>query len=94
MLFGVKNLVLGESKVVGVFCVQTGFVRLGYLEPESELDKEVVWMMSSYVIFTWDNIFVRNAEVKSEQFFSFLTFKYKENQNFSRFKLKFIYGIS
>ena len=56
--------------------------------PVSEFDKEVVWMISSYVLFIWDNIFVRNADVKLEQFFGFLTYKYKENQNFSRNKLK------
>jgi hypothetical protein len=62
--------------------------------PVSEFDKEVVWMISSYVLFIWDNIFVRNADVKLEQFFGFLTYKYKENQNFSSFKLKYMDGIS
>ena len=48
--------------------------------PVSEFDKEVVWIISSYVIFIWDNIFVRNADVKLEQFFGFLTYKYKVHE--------------
>ena len=67
---------------------------LNLFTPASEFDKEVVWLISSYVLFIWENIFVRNAEVKLEQFFGFLTYKYKENQNFSRLKLKYMNGIS
>lgn len=57
---------------------------LNLLTPASDFDNEDVWLISSYVLFVWENIFVRNAEVKLEQFFSFLTYKYKENQIFSR----------
>ena len=62
--------------------------------PGSDFENEVVWILSSYVLFIWSNVFVRNAEVKLEQFFGFLTYKYKEHQNSSRIKLKQMNGIS
>ena len=67
---------------------------LNLFVPGSEFDKEVVWLVSSYVLFVWDNIFVRDAEVKFEQFFGYLTFKYDEHQNLSSSKLKHLDGIS
>ena len=47
---------------------------LNLFVPDSEFDKKMMWMISRYVLFIWDKIFVRNAEVKLEQFFGFLTF--------------------
>ena len=67
---------------------------LNLFVPDSELDLEVTWLISSYVIFIWENIFVRNAEVKFEQFFGYLSFKYKSLQNISRYQMRFLNGIS
>ena len=30
----------------------------------SNYDQEIVWLISSYVLYIWENIFVRGAEVK------------------------------
>ena len=67
---------------------------LNLFVPGSEYDMEVVWLVSSYVLYVWENIYVRNADVKLDQFFGFLTYKYKEHQNLSSLKLKQINGIS
>ena len=48
--------------------------------PSSKFDKEVVWLISTYVMFVWENGYVRDAEVKQEQFFGFLSYKYREHQ--------------
>ena len=62
--------------------------------PRSAYDQENVWLVSSYVLFVWENICVRGAEVKLEQFFGFLTYKYREHQAVSSVKLKQMDGIS
>ena len=67
---------------------------LNLFVPDSELDLEVTWLISSYVIFIWENIFVRNAEVKFEQFFGYLSFNYKSLQTISKNQMRFLNGIS
>ena len=62
--------------------------------PNSDFEQELVWLMSSYVLFVWDNVFVRGAEVKLEQFFGFLTYKYRKHQAVSKVQLKHLNGIS
>ena len=62
--------------------------------PDSEMELEVIWLITSYVIFIWENIFVRNTEVKVEQFFGYLTYKYKKHQILSKNQLKHLPGIS
>ena len=54
---------------------------LNLLLPKSRLDKELVWLISSYVLYVWDSIYTRGADVKADQFFGFLRFKYKELQS-------------
>ena len=34
-----------------------------------DYDKEIVWLISSYLLYVWENVFVRGAEVKLEKFF-------------------------
>ena len=53
---------------------------LNLMFPKSKLDKELTWLVSSYVLYVWDSVYVRGAEVRAEQFFGFLKFKYKELQ--------------
>ena len=54
---------------------------LNLLFPKSRLDKELVWLISSYVLYVWDSVSTRGAEVGAEQFFGFLRFKYRELQS-------------
>ena len=53
---------------------------LNLMFPKSRFDKELIWLVSSYVLYVWESVYVRGAEVRAEQFFGFLRFKYKELQ--------------
>ena len=62
--------------------------------PTSTFEKEIVWLVGSYVARVWEEIFVRGgAMVKAEQFFGFLRFKYRVDQQGSRTPLSFIPGL-
>ena len=43
-------------------------------------DTEIVWLVSSYVLYVWETVQVKRLEVKLDKFFGFLTFKYKMHQ--------------
>ena len=47
---------------------------------KSSNDSEIVWMISSYVLYVWEMIHVKKIEVKLDKFFGYLTFKYKMHQ--------------
>ena len=57
-----------------------GWTILNLMFPRSRLEKELIWLVSSYVQYVWDTVHVRGADVSAEQFFGFLKFKYKELQ--------------
>merc|ERR1712208_201060 len=46
-------------------------------------DTEIVWMLSSYVLYVWEMVQFKRLEVKLDKFFGFLTFKYKLHQETS-----------
>ena len=50
------------------------------LFPHSVRDTEIVWLVSSYVLYVWKMVYVKRVEVKLDKFFGFLTFKYKMYQ--------------
>ena len=50
------------------------------LFPHSVRDTEIVWLVSSYVLYVWEMVYVKKVEVKLDKFFGFLTFKYKMHQ--------------
>ena len=62
--------------------------------PPSDFELEIVWMVSSYVQYMWDAVYVRGVDVQIDQFFGFLTYKFREHQAVSKFKLKNLDGIS
>ena len=47
---------------------------------KSSNDSEIVWMISSYVLYVWEMVHVKKIEVKLDKFFGYLTFKYKMHQ--------------
>ena len=51
-------------------------------------DTEIVWLVSSYVLYVWEMVQVKKLEVKLDKFFGFLTFKYKMHQTISQDQLK------
>ena len=46
----------------------------------SSRDLETVWLISTYVLYVWEMMYVKKLEVKLEKFFGYLTFKYKMDQ--------------
>ena len=61
---------------------------LNLMFPKSRLEKEVIWLVSSYVWYEWDSVHVRGADVRADQLFGFLKFKYKELQTRSSIPLE------
>ena len=51
-------------------------------------DTEIVWLVSSYVLYVWEMVQIRKLEVKLDKFFGFLTFKYKMHQTTSKDQFK------
>ena len=62
--------------------------------PHSDYEQEMVWLVCSYVMFMWDTVHVRSADVKLDQFFGYLTYKYRKHQAVSNVQLKHLVGIS
>ena len=72
-----------KSKVMQLGHVGAGMddwdlVNLLFLE--SSHDSEIVWLVSSYVLYVWETVHVKKLEVKRDKFFGYLTFKYKMHQ--------------
>ena len=57
------------------------------LFPKSSCESEIVWLVSSYVLYVWEMVHIKRLEVKLDKFFGFLTFKYKMYQATSPEKL-------
>ena len=50
--------------------------------PRTQYEQEIVWLVGNFVGYVWDNVYIRNSEVRLEKLFGFLTFKYKIDQDF------------
>ena len=48
--------------------------------PKSRHDKEIVWMLTHYVLYVWERVHVKESDVQLDQFIGYLKFKYKESQ--------------
>ena len=46
--------------------------------PKSRRDKEMVWMLTHYVLYVWNSLYVKESDVKLDQFIGYLKFKFKE----------------
>ena len=63
--------------------------------PSTRFEKEIVWVVGSYVAEVWSEMFSRRGNhLKADQSFGFLRFKYKAAQLGSRMPLRAIPGIS
>ena len=49
----------------------------------SSNDSEIVWLISSYVLYVWEVVHDKKLEVKRDKFFGYLTFKFKMHQTTS-----------
>ena len=45
--------------------------------PNSIRSREIMWMVSTYILYVWETVHIKKQEVKLEKFFGFLTFKFK-----------------
>ena len=72
----------------------TDWELLNLFLPRSDYEQEIVWLVSSYVMFLWDTVHVRSADVKVDQFFGYLTYKYRKHQAVSKVQLQHLNGIS
>merc|ERR1712240_635375 len=61
---------------------------LNLMFPKSKVEKELIWIVSSYIWYVWDSVYVRGTDVRPEQFFGFMKFKYKELTTRSSIQLK------
>ena len=66
----------------------TDWELLNLLFPHTQYETEVVWLISNYIWFVWENIMVKSANVSYDKFFGYLTFKYRELQASSGLTLK------
>ena len=64
---------------------------LNLLFPHSQYETEVVWLISNYVWFIWENTVVRSESISLDKFFGYLTFKYREKQAASGLILRKFY---
>ena len=62
--------------------------------PATQFEQEIVWLVGNFVEYVWDNVFIRNSEVKLEKLFGFLSFKYKIDQKLSGVSLSQIRGLA
>ena len=53
---------------------------VNFLYRKSSHDSEIVWLVSSYVLYVWETVHDKKLEVKRDKFFGYLTFKYKMHQ--------------
>ena len=45
--------------------------------PNSSRGREIIWMVSTYILYVWETVNTKKQEVKLEKFFGYLTFKFK-----------------
>ena len=72
-----KNKVMQLARM-GASVDDWDLINLLYLK--SSHDSEIVWLVSSYVLYVWETVHVKKLEVKRDKFFGYLTFKYKMHQ--------------
>ena len=88
----VRNKLLG---MMGLGSKISNWELINLFLPNTRFEKEIVWLVGTYVAGVWSELFHRgNAWLKAEQFFGFLKFKYKAAQLGSRLPLEMIPGIS
>ena len=62
--------------------------------PKCRQENEIVWLLGNYIAKVWSELSVKAVDaMKLEEFFGFLTFKYKEDQQGARYPLNHIPGL-
>ena len=72
----------------------TTYDLLQYLFPPSPKESVVVWLLGNYIGRLWDELQVKNCKtIENEEFFGYLTFKYKLDQFGAKVPLGVIPGL-
>ena len=45
--------------------------------PNTQFEREILWLISNYISYVWEQCYLKNRHVKVEKLFGFLTFKYR-----------------
>ena len=65
-----------------------------YLFPSCPKEREVVWLLGNYVGRIWDELHVKSSKtIDAEEFFGYLTFKYKSDQFGAKIPLGVVPGL-
>ena len=81
-VLGWNNAVVSNWELINLFL------------PVSFRDKDMVWMLGTYVAKVWEELFVRGKQrIRLDVFFGFLKFKYKAAQFGARQALGYIPGL-
>ena len=68
---------------------------INFLVPRNNFEDEVIWLIGNYLVKVWNDLYTRNKnELNEEEFFGFLTFKFKEDQRGARKKMRDIQGLA
>ena len=72
----------------------TDWCLINFFMEKSGYENEIVWLIGNYIAKVWSELHVRNKEeLKDKEFFGFLTYKFKEDQQGSRWKMQDIPGL-
>ena len=62
---------------------------INFFMPKHDYENEAVWLVGNYVALVWKELYVHDTdEIKEEEFFGFLSFKFREDQRGSRIKMR------
>ena len=56
---------------------------INLLFPNSSHGREMIWLISTYILYVWETLYIKKKEVKLDSSFGFLTFKFKMPQSTS-----------
>ena len=59
--------------------ISSNWELLNLFLPRSQFEQEIVWLIGTYVDYVWTKVFFGDSEMKVEEFFGFLKFKYKNS---------------
>ena len=80
-----RNCWLWMRRLIGNLCEKSSYSSdwelLNLAFPKSCYEREISWLVASYVDFAWKEFMVKDSSLDFDMFFGFLKFKYKENEN-------------
>ena len=70
------------------------WIIINYLLPRTEFEDEITWLLGNYIAKAWSDLFARNTVMlKEEEFFGFLSFKFKDDQRGARKQMRVLHDF-